>query len=126
MKSSRILAAGLAVSGVAALAGAGVASAHTHVTASTPKHGSAVAKLPKTATITFGEAIGRVGNVRITRDGRGNYTKAARLAPGNARRVVVTLKNVAASAQKGTYRIVWNITGADGHAQKGVIAFRVR
>ncbi len=122
----RKLAAGLAASGAVALAGAGVASAHTAVASTNPAHGSTVKKLPRTATITFSGPMVRVGNVRVTRNGRGNVARSARLAPKDARRVVVRLKTLRPKAQRAVYRIVWNATGPDGHAQRGVIAFRVR
>lgn len=123
---SRILAAGLALSGAAGLIVAGAASAHTSVASTSPAHGSTVAKLPRTATITFSGPMVRVGAVKVTRNGRGNVARAAKLAPGNARRIVVTLKTVRPKAQRAVYRIVWNATGPDGHAQRGVVAFRVR
>lgn len=122
----RMLAAGIAVAAAATLAGASAASAHTSVVSTTPKHGAKLKALPGTATITFSGPMVRVGKVRVTRNGRGNLVRSARLAPGNARRIVVRLKRVAPARQKAVYRIVWNATSPDGHAQRGVVAFRVR
>lgn len=123
--NARTFAAAFAVTGAAALAGAGVASAHTEVVGSSPKHGTAVKVLPRTAIITFSGPMGRAGKVRVTRNGKGNFARSARLAPRNAKRIVVRLKRVKPSAQRGVYRIVWRATAADGHNQRGVIAFRV-
>lgn len=123
--NARTFTAALAVSGAAALAGAAVASAHTEVVTSSPKHGATVKVLPRTATITFSGPMGKAGKVRVTRNGKGNFARSARLAPRNSKRVVVSLKKLRPAAQRGVYRIVWRATAADGHDQRGVIAFRV-
>lgn len=99
---------------------------HSDVTASSPAHGSTLTRVPARMTVTFGDAIGRLGSMTVTRNGSGNLVKATRTSPTNARTAVITLTRPGPKKQAGLYRLTWRIVGADGHRLTGVIAFRVR
>jgi len=121
--SVKLRAAALAV---AALVGAaGVAVAHDEVKRTTPARGAVLKNLPPKVSMTFGEAVGRLDKVTITRDGRGNFVKSAQIDPRNAARVVAVLKRPGGKARKGAWKVTWRITSADGHKQVLTAAFRV-
>ena len=122
--SARILAATLAVTACAAI-GAGAAIAHDEVEATSPTRGAVLTKLPPKVSMTFGETVGRLDAVRVTRNGRGNLVGSSRIDAANASRVVATLKRPGAKWWPGTYRVTWRITGADGHKQTLTAGFRV-
>lgn len=121
---------GLALAGLAAAAatlGAAVpALAHSELRTTSPAAGATLKSLPATVTLTFGAPLGKAGAVKVTHNRKGNLLKGVRLAPRDARRVVITLKRPGPKAQNGTYRIAWNATSADGHPEKGLLVFRVR
>jgi methionine-rich copper-binding protein CopC len=75
--------------------------------------------------MTFGETVGRLDRVTVTRNGRGNLVRSSRIAAGNAARVVATLKRPGARWWPGVYRVTWKVTGADGHTQTLTAGFRV-
>jgi methionine-rich copper-binding protein CopC len=116
--------AGLAAA--AALAVAAPALGHAELRATSPADGATLSGLPKRVTATYGEPMGRVTGARATRNRTGNLVKSARLSPGDARKVVITLKRPGPRSQNGTYRVAWSVIGADGHPQSGLITFRVR
>ena len=122
--TARIVAAALAVAACAAI-GAGVAAAHDEVEATSPVRGAVLTRLPAKVSMTFGETVGRLNAVRVTRNGRGNLVGSSRIDAGNAARVVVTLKRPGVKWWPGTYRVTWRITGADGHRQTLTAGFRV-
>ncbi|WP_217913134.1 copper resistance CopC family protein [Miltoncostaea marina] len=126
VRATVALAAGAALAALAAPAAVTQATAHTGLEASTPRHGATVARVPATVTLTFAGPLTRVDAVRVTRDGRGDLVRRARLDPRDARRVVVSLTRPGRRAQAARYRVVWRVRGADGHALRGVVAFRVR
>jgi len=110
-----------------ALAGAAEAAvAHDEVAGTTPARGAALQNLPPKVSMTFGEPVGRIGAVRVTRNGTGNFVKSAQIDPRNAARVVATLKRPGQKYRKGTWRVTWRVTGADGHTQTFTAGFRVR
>lgn len=121
---------GLALAGLltaaAVLAPAVPALGHTGLRASSPSAGATLSRLPATVTLTFSGALGKAGPAKVTRNRRGDLLKRARLAPGDARRLVITIKRPGPKAQGGTYRVAWNVTSADGHRQRGLLVFRVR
>ncbi len=102
------------------------AAGHTDVTSSSPADGAVVDRVPARVVLTFGQTIGGAGAMTLTRNGAGNLVKSARRDPRNARRVLVTLKQPGARKQAGRYRLSWRVSAPDGHAMRGVIAFRVR
>ena len=125
--NTRTLLACLAVASATSLAGSAVASAHVGVASTSPRHASTVRALPPVVAVTFTGAIARPGAVRITRNGRGNFAGGARLDPRSSSRLLITVKRPGAPAlRRGVYRVAWNARAADGHAQRGVFAFRVR
>ena len=119
-----ITAALAAASCVAAL-GATTALGHSGVESSSPRSGAVLERSPVRVTITFSGPVARLGTTTATRNGEGNLVRSARISPGDASRVVVALKRPGPRKQAGTYRVSWRVTGSDGHAVRGVIAFRV-
>ncbi len=111
---------------VCATAVTGVAVAHDEAEAAYPKKGAALKKLPPQVRVTWGEPVGRLNRVTVTRNGKGNLVKAARIDRSNARRVVATLKRPGRKWQPGKYRVTWRITAADGHRQTLVVPFTVK
>lgn len=107
-------------------AGAGVAAAHTEVRSSSPPAGATLTRVPTTMAVTFGEPIGRLGTMTMTRNGAGDLVRSASISPRNARTALISLKRPGPARQVGDYRLTWRITGADGHRVTGTIAFRVR
>ncbi|MGE0029247.1 MAG: copper resistance protein CopC [Thermoleophilia bacterium] len=124
----KLRAAALAAASVTvALAGtAGVALAHDEVQGTTPARGAVLQNLPPKVSMTFGEAVGRLDKVTITRNGKGSFVKSAQIDPRNASRVVATLKRPGGKARKGVWKVTWRITSADGHKQVLSAGFRVR
>ncbi len=118
--------AALAAASCVAAAGAATALGHTGVESSTPRSGSVLARTPARVTIVFTGPVVRVGRVRATRNGEGNLVKRKYVSSANASRVVVELKRPGPKKQAGAYRIVWRVTGTDGHAVSGVVGYRVR
>jgi methionine-rich copper-binding protein CopC len=115
-----------ALAAVALAGAAGVAVAHEEVASTTPARGAVLQNLPAKVTMTFGAPVGRVDGVRITRNGRGDFTKGARIDPRNAARVVATLKRPGKRYRAGLWKVTWRVTGADGHRQTLTAGFRVR
>jgi methionine-rich copper-binding protein CopC len=99
---------------------------HTGVESSTPRSGAVLERTPARVTITFEGPLARVGRVTATRNGDGNLVKRARLSPRDASRLVVELKRPGPKKRAGAYRVVWRVTGGDGHTIRGVIGYRVR
>ncbi len=109
-----------------ALAGtAGVAVAHDEVQRTTPARGATLQNLPPKVSMTFGETVGRLDRVTVTRNGRGDFVKSSGIDPRNAARVVAVLKRPGAKARKGQWKVTWRVTSADGHKQVLTAAFRV-
>jgi methionine-rich copper-binding protein CopC len=122
--SLKLRAAALAA---ATLAGAaGVAIAHDEVQGTTPARGAVLRNLPPKVSVTFGEPVGRLDRVTITRNGRGNFVKRAAIDPRNAARVVAVLKRPGGKARTGVWKVTWRVTSADGHRQVVTAGFRVR
>lgn len=122
--SMKLRAAALAA---VALAGtAAVAVAHDEVRGTTPARGAVLQNLPPKVSMTFGEPVGRLDKVVITRNGTGNFVKSAQIDPRNSARVVATLKRPGGKARAGVWRVTWRITSADGHKQVLTAGFRVR
>lgn len=123
---SRRHAAVVTLSLALALGAASGATAHSGLETTSPRQGAVLNRPPAAATLTFSAPLGRVGTVRVMRNGRGNLVRRARLHPRDAARVVVALRRPGRRAWAGRYRIVWRVTAADGHIMRGVVAYRVR
>jgi methionine-rich copper-binding protein CopC len=115
-----------ALAAVALAGAAGAALAHEEVARTTPARAATLQNLPPKVTMTFGEPVGRIDGVRVTRNGKGDFVKTSRIDPRNAARVVATLKRPGGKGRKGLWKVTWRITGADGHAQTFTAGFRVR
>jgi methionine-rich copper-binding protein CopC len=122
--SMRTRAAALAV--VALAGAAGAALAHDEVEGTTPARGAVLRDLPTKVSMTFGETVGRLDRVTITRNGTGNFVKAAGIDPRNAARVVATIRRPGVRFRKGLWKVTWRVTSADGHKQVLTAGFRVR
>ena len=122
--SVRMRAAALAVAACATV-GAGVALAHDEVEGTTPQRGAVLRNLPPKVSMTFGETIGKLNGVTITRNGKGSFVKSSTIDPRNASRVVATLKRPGSRFRPGVWRVTWRVTGADGHKQTLTAGFRV-
>ena len=109
-----------------ALGATGVALAHDEAGSTTPKKGATLTSLPAQVTVTWGEPVGRLNGATVTRNGKGNLVKSARIDPKNARRVVATLNRPGARYQPGSYKVTWRITASDGHKQTLVVPFTVK
>jgi copper resistance protein C len=125
MRTTRAVAA-LAAAGCVASLGAAAALGHSEVESSTPEAGATLARTPATVTLRYDDPIQRIRTITVTRNGQQNLAKASRTAPRNARTIVVTLKGPGPKKQNGTYRVIWRVTGVDGHTVNGVVAFRVK
>jgi methionine-rich copper-binding protein CopC len=119
--AGRRLGPALAVVAGIALAGAGGAAAHSDVEATTPRAGAALAAPPAAVSVVYGTPLARVDRVRVTIDGRA-VPATGRLSPADARRLVIRPRHPG----EGAYALSWTVTGADGHALEGSLAFRVR
>lgn len=122
----KLRAAALAAVALAGAAGVGVAVAHDEVEGTTPARGAVLRNLPPKVSMTFGEAVGRLDKVTITRNGKGNFLKSAQIDPRNAARVVAVLKRPGGKARRGAWKVTWRVTSADGHKQVLSAGFRVR
>lgn len=118
VRTSTLLAAAAALT----LVSAPLASAHADKTATSPRAGATVKTLPAAVTVTFGEQVGRVVSVRVTRAGaKTNYVRSFGLDKRNVKRVRAVLRAV---GPKGRYTVRWAIVSADGHKQNGTYTFR--
>lgn len=115
-----------ALAAAALVGAAGVAVAHDEVKRTTPARGAVLKNLPAKVSMTFGEPVGRLDRVTITRNGRGDFVKRTQIDPRNASRVVATLKRPGGKARKGLWKVTWRVTSADGHKQVLTAGFRVR
>ncbi|WP_425955726.1 copper resistance CopC family protein [Xylanimonas sp. McL0601] len=109
-----VLAAGLALLGVAA-----PASAHDRLVSSDPADGSTVAAVPTAITLTFSDEVLDTGaQVVITPHGTGGDFSQ----PGQVAGKVVS---VPAPPQfpNDTYQVAWRVVSADGHPVEGTFTF---
>ena len=106
-------------------AGPTAALGHTGVESSSPRDGATLSRLPARVVLTFAEPIPRVRGVVVRRNGKGNLAAKVARDPGDASRVLVTLRRPGLKWQAARYRVNWRITSADGDPVAGVVAFRV-
>jgi methionine-rich copper-binding protein CopC len=121
-----VAAAAIAAVACVAAFGAATALAHDELKSSSPTSGATLARSPAAVTLTFEEAIGKLGKVTATRNGQGNLVKSVRTKPRDASKVVIALKRPGAKKQSGTYKVNWRIISDDGHPVSGVVTFRVK
>jgi methionine-rich copper-binding protein CopC len=97
-------------------------SAHAGIVSTSPKRGATLHKVPKAVTVTFNQEIVS-GTIAVRKAGvlvsRGTGGKD----PKDVRRLRVVLKT---GLGKGTYKVRWTVTAADGHHQHGSFSFTVR
>jgi methionine-rich copper-binding protein CopC len=105
------------------LAAAGAASAHTEVASTRPADGAVLAAAPRQVVVTYGAPVAGAGEASVRVEGRDALAGPARLAPSDARRLVVPVEP---GSGAGRYAVRWTVTGADGHDVTGELAFRVR
>lgn len=113
-----------------ALTAPSAALAHAKVVASSPAHGSNVAK-PRAVTLTFSEALlpptAATSIIMTAMPGAANHGEMAirnfttGWSNGNK---TMTLK-LRQPLRPGTYDVRWQAAGADGHRMKGSVSFTV-
>lgn len=120
-----LIAAGLAVVGVAtsAVLVASPAYAHNYLISSTPAEGSTVSELPAAFSVTTNESL-----LDLAGDGSGfalEVTDAAGLFYGDGCVSIVdaTLSTGASLGDAGPYSLTWQLVSADGHSVSGSFAF---
>jgi methionine-rich copper-binding protein CopC len=114
-----LLAVVLALGGV--LATATAASAHDRLESASPKPGSAVAAPPAAVTLTYSEAVFRLGG-RVQVVG-----PAGDVADGQPQfKDKVVTQPIRPDAPGGTYTVRWQVTSSDGHPIAGTYTFTIR
>lgn len=102
-----------------------VALAHTRLVASNPAADSRVAAAPRELRLTFSEkselAVSRVQ--LLGPDGKAVALAPLAAAPGDSGRTMVA--SVRAPLAPGTYTVVWQVVGRDGHPVRGRFSFVV-
>ncbi|MFS3127621.1 CopD family protein [Nocardioides sp. Bht2] len=112
--------AGLVLSILVVLGGAGPAAAHATLASSDPVDGAVLAKAPEQATLTFTESVALPqGGVRLyDADGTEREVTASALD----RTVTVALPG---GLSRGSHVLTWRVTSADGHPVAGSITFAI-
>jgi methionine-rich copper-binding protein CopC len=109
--------------GLLALVGlTGQAEAHAKLREASPAEG-VVKSVPVEVIITFTEALEpRFCKIEVT-DSKGQRVDqgAAQAVPGEATRLAVALKPLAA----GTYKVTWHVVSVDTHRSEGSYQFTV-
>lgn len=105
--------------GIATLALAAVAQAHTHLKESVPANGSKVSAAPANIMLTFNEPT-RVTALTIQKEGD-KEQKLEPLPAEAAAHVMVPAPKLAA----GKYTVNWRAVGKDSHVMTGKIVFTV-
>ena len=114
-------AAGL-VAGAALLAGAAApALAHDTLVSSSPRNGATVKALPKTITLTFTGALGKVKSASLV-SARRSYLASVRLNPRNVKQILVKTR----PGRPGSYVLKATYVSGDGHVTTAIVKFRVR
>jgi methionine-rich copper-binding protein CopC len=94
--------------------------AHAKVVSVTPADGAELSTGPGRIQLTFDDVISpQLAQVRLTRDGSPVETSAPKVD-----RTVVTV-DVTGTTGPGAYRLVWQVTGDDGHPVSGESGFSV-
>lgn len=116
----RLLGAGLLLSILVVLGGAGPAAAHATLASSDPADGAVLARAPEQATLTFTETVAlRADGVRLyDADGTERAVNASALDDT----VTVTLPD---DLERGSHVLTWRVTSADGHPVAGSITFAI-
>ena len=98
----------------------GALPAHAALVSVTPADGAQLSTGPAQVQLTFDDVISpQLAQVRLTRDGSPVDT-----SPPKVDRTVVTVE-VTGATGPGAYRLVWQVTGDDGHPVSGESAFTV-
>jgi methionine-rich copper-binding protein CopC len=93
---------------------------HAKVVSVTPADGAELSTGPGQIQLTFDDVISpQLAQVRLTRDGSPVETSAPKVD-----RTVVTV-DVTGTTGPGAYRLVWQVTGDDGHPVSGESGFSV-
>lgn len=118
--AARAAALGIALAGLG-----GIAAAHPDLVAANPSPGAAVSARPTELRISFTEPLFVNFSGVVLTDARGKRigTGKAKLAPGDAKVLVVPLK---APLAPGTYTVQWHAVSADTHRITGSYRFTVR
>jgi hypothetical protein len=105
--------------GLAAVATAGIADAHTHLVKISPALGSTLTTPPSAVVLTFSEPLGTgFATVRVT-DGTGREVGAGSARVAGA----VVTQPLRADLASGPYAVAFRVVSSDGHPVADVSAF---
>jgi methionine-rich copper-binding protein CopC len=108
--------------GVAVLAPAAPATAHSELADSTPAQGETLTELPEAFSVTANEPVLDLGEQGVfalqIRDAAGGY-----YGDGCVTIVDATMSAEPVLGESGAYTMLWQIVSADGHPVSGEIAF---
>jgi methionine-rich copper-binding protein CopC len=113
-------AAAAALGSALLLSGAPAAAAHDELTATSPADGATVAA-PTQVSLTFSEAVLRVGDRVVVTGPDGDATDGALAVDG-----AVLTQPLRAGLPAGTYTVTWRAASDDGHPVSGRFTFTVR
>ena len=99
------------------------ALAHAHLIGSTPAANAKLAETPAEVVIDFSESIEPKFSAIEVDDAKGARVDKddVHIAPGNAKRLAISVNPLAA----GLYKVVWHVTSTDTHKTKGSFSFSV-
>ncbi|MCW8309068.1 copper resistance protein CopC [Acidiphilium sp. PA] len=112
--------------GIVALLALPVAAlAHAYPAHENPPSGAVLKQLPGSLSINFTETINRHFSGVVVREPNGKQIShgTATLAPGNAKTLIVPLRE---SHRAGRYTVLWHALASDGHRTKGSYSFQVK
>jgi copper resistance protein C len=115
----RLLATCLALCATLALPEA--ALSHASVVETRPAAGAVLERSPQRVVVVYSEALGAVDEAGVRAGGR-EIAGAPRLDRSDRRRLIIPL----GAAAPGPHRAWWVVVAADGHPQRGELAFSVR
>ncbi len=106
------------------LVGAGLASAHADLEASTPAAGTKVSAPPSVVTLSFSEAVSLVSRSVVVLDDHGRRVDAADAHhPGSDTSTVSA--TLSPGLPVGTYTVLWRVVSDDSHPVSGSFTFGV-
>jgi methionine-rich copper-binding protein CopC len=113
-----------ALAGLSALAVAGQASAHAHLTASNPAANATVAT-PRQLTLQFSEKLNpKFSGLSVTMPKMSNMVVAVKVEVGKDGLSLVATPSEALPA--GAYKVSWHAVTADTHRTQGAYSFTVK
>lgn len=116
LRRTRVVAlVGLAALGLFLLA-PGPASAHAVLEHTSPTDGAVVPSPPDTVTLTFDEAVGRIGAAATLTGPHGTVSTSPPVIAGKDVQIPVT-----GAQPAGSYQLAWRVVSDDGHPVSGQV-----